>query len=185
MRGTAGMRAGGLTFFRAGGGRKSFLAEGVSDVPSCTLLLRMHLMGFYGGWICAWVERSTTSDLTDLTSFQARPFVVFFQSQILPGLSTFDNNSEQNGSKNGETAPRPGTGYPHEGPSVVLGILTATRHYSRGQKKGVQMRLQVLYTSHAWVTRFIKGRRFATFTVKQKVISSSRTNKSHLVILCV
>ena len=40
------------------------------------------------------------------------------QIQFLPGLSTFDENSHQNGSKNGETAPRPGTGYPHEGPSV-------------------------------------------------------------------
>ena len=48
----------------------------------------------------------------------ARPFVGVFQSLFLPGLSTFDNNSHQNGSKNGETAPRPGTGYPHEGPSV-------------------------------------------------------------------
>ena len=51
-------------------------------------------------------------------SLHARPFVGVFQSQFLPGLSTFDNNSHQNGSKNGETAPRPGTGYPHEGPSV-------------------------------------------------------------------
>ena len=48
----------------------------------------------------------------------ARPFVGVFQSQFLPGLSTFGNNSQQNGSKNGETAPRPGTGYPHKGPSV-------------------------------------------------------------------
>ena len=53
----------------------------------------------------------------------ARLFVGVFQSQLLPGLSTFDNNSQQNGSKNGEKAPRPGTGNPHEGPSVDLGHL--------------------------------------------------------------
>ena len=49
--------------------------------------------------------------------YHARPFVGVFQSQFLPGLSTFDNNSQQNGSKSGDTAPRPGTGYPHEWPS--------------------------------------------------------------------
>ena len=52
------------------------------------------------------------------TRCHPRPFVGVFQSQFAPGLSTWDNNSQQNGSKNGETAPRPGTGYPHEGPSV-------------------------------------------------------------------
>ena len=50
----------------------------------------------------------------------ARPFVGVFQSQFLQGLSTFDNNSK-NGPKTGETAPRPGTGYPHEGPSEERG----------------------------------------------------------------
>ena len=47
---------------------------------------------------------------------------------MFPGLSTFDNDSQQNGSKNGKTAPRPGTGYPHEGPSMECPFATATPH---------------------------------------------------------
>ena len=57
--------------------------------------------------------------LSALGDVHARPFVGVFQSQFLPGFSSFDKNSQQNGSKNGETAPRPATGYPHEGPSVA------------------------------------------------------------------
>jgi hypothetical protein len=34
-------------------------------------------------------------------------------------LSTFGDKCPQSGSKNGQTAPRTGTGYPHEGPSAV------------------------------------------------------------------
>ena len=45
-----------------------------------------------------------------LWPLHARPFVGLFQSHFLPGLSTFDNNSSQNCSKNGQTAPRTGTG---------------------------------------------------------------------------
>ena len=63
-------------------------------------------------------QNHTLQVLPRLLTHHARPVVGVFQSQFLPGLSTFDNNSQQNGSKNGETAPRPGTGYPNEGPSV-------------------------------------------------------------------
>ena len=49
----------------------------------------------------------------------ARPFVGVFQKAICNRLSTFDNNSPQNGSKNEEMAPRTRTGCPHEGHSVA------------------------------------------------------------------
>ena len=47
------------------------------------------------------------------------PSLGYSKSQFLTGLSTLENNFRQNGFKNGQTAPRTGTGYPHEGPFVA------------------------------------------------------------------
>ena len=75
------------------------------------------------GWTFLMSEVPLYIQLSSEEGTHARPFVGVFQRQLSQGWSTFDTNLQQNGSKNGETAPRPGTGYPHKGPSVGKGTI--------------------------------------------------------------
>jgi hypothetical protein len=63
----------------------------------------------------------------DATEATQGPSWGCFKNQFATELSTFDNNSPQNGSKNEETAPKARTGCPHEGPSVVPATHATTR----------------------------------------------------------
>ena len=60
----------------------------------------------------------------------ARPFDTSIKSHVWMILSTFGDKCPQNCSKNGETAPRPGTGYHHEGPSVDRGSSKSRKRTS-------------------------------------------------------
>ena len=90
---------------------------------------------YFTCWIfeCVVVMRTPHAVCVEV-GVHTRPFVGVFQSQFLPGLSTSDNSSHQNGSNNGETAPRPGTGCPHEGPSVGKARGAAPKRRGGGSK---------------------------------------------------
>ena len=86
--------------------------------------------------------------------------------------STFGDKCPQNGSKNGQTAPRTGTGCPHEGPSVVRDNATPRTRTYRARCSGV--RLSPIFGGNVTVSRYTPKARKVDIRLPGKGNSNSR-----------
>ena len=93
-------------------------------------------LGFqYGAWgFDFWIRgmrvpprRRCCPDTAELGPGPRKALRTSIKSHFWKIASTFGNKCPPNGSKNEETAPRPRTGCPHEGPFVVRGLHSGLR----------------------------------------------------------